>query len=410
MTSDRDDLSKVTKHIHEAKVMEIPILAPDVNESGKEFVAAKLGIRFALLGIKGIGEGVVEAILEEREKRGPYRSLYDFVQRNDTRKVGKKTIENLIESGCFDFTGWAREAMLLVLSDMYEEAVREQKEAAKGVLSLFSLIPSSQETRFSTPPVVKEKTPRQQVLKKEHALLGIYLNGHPLDDFSHLMQKLSCVPLKEIESLPFNSVFRIAFIIETAVIKISQRSQRKFAIVTIGDGLERFELPIWPDLYQDKSGLIVENQLLYAVIHKENQDGQMRLQCRWVDDLTQADGAMIAACDQAYEAAKQQAKTLEFKERGRKDKVKDVEMKSKNEQKLKIQLDADVLCLSHILHLKEAFRSHPGNSPIEIAFVSQKGRISSLHIDKTWGVDSKRELETKIAALPSLKEFSWEQL
>ncbi len=410
MTSDRDDLSKVTKHIHEAKIMGIPILAPDVNESGKEFVATQRGIRFALLGIKGIGEGVVDAILEEREKKGHYKSLYDFIERNDTRKVGKKAIENLIESGCFDFTRWAREALLLSLDPMYEEAVREQKDAAKGVMSLFSLIEGTKESRFNTPPIVKEKVSRQKVLKREHELLGIYLNGHPLDDFAHLMQKLSCVPLKDIESLPSNSVCRIAFIIENVVVKISQKSQRKFAILTVGDGLERFELPIWPDLYQEKGILIADNQLLYAVVQKENQDGQIRLQCRWMDDLTKADETMIQACDLAYDAARQQAKMSELRERSRKSEKpsKDVEMKKKNTQKLKIQLDADVARLSHILALKEAFRSYPGECPIEIAFVTARGRISSLHIDKSWGVDSRKELESRVIALPSVKGFAWE--
>ena len=81
--------------------MGIAILPPDVNESGNEFVATAKGIRFAMGGIKGVGEGVVEAIFEERERKGPFQSLYDFMQRIDTRKVGKKVIENLDRGGLF---------------------------------------------------------------------------------------------------------------------------------------------------------------------------------------------------------------------------------------------------------------------------------------------------------------------
>ena len=92
--------------------MNIPILPPDVNESGHEFVATPKGIRFAMGGIKGVGEGVVEAILEERRKKGAFRSLFDFCSRIDTKKVGKKTIEHLIEAGCFDFTVSTRPAMI----------------------------------------------------------------------------------------------------------------------------------------------------------------------------------------------------------------------------------------------------------------------------------------------------------
>jgi DNA polymerase-3 subunit alpha len=414
MTTDRDDLSKVTKHIHEAQVFGIAILPPDVNESGNEFVATPRGIRFAMGGIKGVGEGVVEAILQEREKKGPYTSLYDFMQRIDTRKVGKKVIENLIEAGCFDFTQWSRQAMLMSVDPMYEEAAKDQKDAAKGVMNLFSLIEGERESRFSTPPDAKEQIPRQKVLKREHELLGIYLNGHPLDDFRNQLQKLSCVPLKDFEALSPNSVCRIAFIIEGVVIKISQKSQRKFVILTIGDGIERFELPIWPDLYEEKGALLSENQLLYAVVQKESQEGQMRLQCRWLDDLTKADEAMIQVCDNAYDMARQQAKKSEFREKSRVEKTsnspapKEEDMKKKSFQKLKINLDADLARLSHILILKDAFRSHPGEIPIEIAFMTSKGKLSSLHIDKSWGVDFRKELEGKLTALPSVKGLSWE--
>ena len=276
MTTDRDDLSKVTKHIREAQTFSIPILPPDMNESAMSFVATDHGIRFAMGGIKGVGEGVVESILEERLKKGPYKSLYDFVQRIDTRKVGKKVIENLIDAGCFDFTGWNRQAMLLSVDPMFDEVAKEQKETAKGVISLFSM--TKEDDRFTKPPVVKEVAPRQQVLKREYELLGIYLNGHPLDDFQHLLKRLSCTPLSEIESLPANSVCRIAFIIEGLVIKISAKTQRKFAILTVGDGHERFELPIWPDLYEEKGALLADNQLLYGVIQKEVQEGQIRIE------------------------------------------------------------------------------------------------------------------------------------
>jgi DNA polymerase III subunit alpha len=411
MTSDRDDLSKVTKHIREAQTFGIAILPPDVNESGQEFVAIARGIRFAMGGIKGVGEGVVETIIEERDKNGTYKSLYDFVQRIDTRKVGKKVIENLIEAGCFDFTGWSREAMLLSIDPMYEEAVKEQREAAKGVMNLFSLIEGEKESRFNTPPIVKEMFSRQMIFKREYELLGIYLNGHPLDDFSDQLQRLSCVPLSEFDKLPAGGVCRIAFIIEGIVVKISAKSQRKFAILTISDGHGRFELPIWPDLFEEKGNLMQENQLLYAVVQKEVQEGQTRLQCRWLDDLTKVDEAMVQTCDHAYDMAKQQAKAFEMREKSksfRPSAAKEIESKKKNFQQLKIHLDADLVRMSHILALKDAFRAHPGEIPIEIIFMTKKGKLSTLHIDQRWGVDYHKDLESNITLLPSIKACKWE--
>jgi DNA polymerase-3 subunit alpha len=411
MTSDRDDLTKVTKHIREAQTFGITILPPDVNESGQEFVAAARGIRFAMGGIKGVGEGVVDTVIVERDKHGSYKSLYDFVQRIDTRKVGKKVIGNLIEAGCFDFTQWSKEALLLIVDPMYEEVAKEQKEAAKGVRNLFSLIDGEKESRFNTPPIVKEKISKQMAFKREFELLGIYLNGHPLDDFREQLQRLSCVPFSEFDTLPAGSVCRIAFIIEGIVVKISAKSQRKFAILTVGDGNGRFELPIWPDLFEQKGALVQENQLLYAVVQKEMQEGVIRIQCRWLDDLTKADEAMIQICDNAYDMAKQQAKGFEMREKNknfRSSSAKQPEPKKHSFHRLKIDLDADRLRLSHILALKDAFRTHSGEIPIEITFTTARGKPSSLHIDQKWGVDHCKELESKVALLPSYKALKWE--
>jgi DNA polymerase-3 subunit alpha len=367
-----------------------------------------------MAGIKGVGEGVVETILEERKSNGSYRSLYDFIRRIDTRKVGKKVIEHLIEAGCFDFTLWTRPQLLASVEPMYDEAMREQKDAAKGIMNLFALLEEEQQERFLHPPVLKEEATRRHLLKREFELLGIYLNGHPLDEYQSLLQKLSCVPLSELEALPKGSVARIAFIIEGLVIKISQKSQRKFAILTIGDGVERFELPIWPDLYEEKGALLTENQLLYAVVQKEVQEGQSRLQCRWIDDLSKANEAMIEACDKAYDLAKHQAKTAELREKsrfsngGRSTVQKEPEPKKKAFQKLKVQCDIDLVRLSHILLLKEAFRSHSGEIPIEVSFAMKEGKAASVLIDAVWGVDYRRELEEKVKQIESVKSMIWE--
>lgn len=411
MTSDRDDLSKVTKVIRECQAMGIAILPPDINESGIEFVAAAKGIRFAMSGIKGVGEGVVEAILEERAKGGEFKSLYDFIRRIDTRKVGKRAIEHLIESGAFDFTSWSRPALLVSVDPMFSAASKEQKESSRGILNLFSLIEEEPDNRFNHPPVIKEEVSKQRIMKREYELLGFYLNGHPLDEYRSSLQRLSCVPLKELENLRSGSICRIAFIIEGLSIKISAKSQRKFAILTISDGMDRYELPIWPDVYEEKGALLVENQLLYAVVQTEQQEGTLRLQCRWLDDLTRADEAMIKACDDAFDRAKAQAKANEFREKKLESRNKTMtpqaapaqEKKVKPIGKLLIHLDLDELRLSHLLAMKEAFRSHPGAMPVQLCFLVADANHSTLRIDGKWGVDWKDVLEEKLLKIDSVK-------
>ena len=236
MTCDRDDLSKVSKFIREAHSMQMAVLPPDVNESGMEFTPVTNGIRFALTGIKGVGSSVIEHIIDER-KNGRFQSLFDFIQRVDKTKVGKKQIELFIDAGCFDFTEWSRDAMREGIEAMYEEAVHEQRRSERGVMTLFSL---EDATHFQTPPPVLTPTPQAQLYRREKELLGFYLTGHPMDSFRKQLSALSCVPFREFENLPDGSFVRAAFIVETVAIKISGKTQRKFAVLTISDGIERY--------------------------------------------------------------------------------------------------------------------------------------------------------------------------
>lgn len=403
MTSDCDDLSKVTKHIRESQKMGIAILPPDVNESGKQFLATTKGIRFALGAIKGVGEGVVDVILRERVKKGYYKNLFDFVQRIDTSKVGKKVMESLIEAGCFDFTKSSRATLLKSVDPIFTAASKEQKETAKGIMSLFGLLEDSS-SQFTQVLEEVEELPRQIILRREYELLGVYLHEHPLDEYGALLKKLSCVSLVELSELPKDGPCRIACIIEGVTIKVSAKNQRKFAILKISDNEERFELPIWSDLYEQKASLMVENQLLYAIVHKETTDGQIRLQCRWLDDLTRVDEAMIQACDLAYAQAKQ-FKPVKFRE---KNTQSSLEKKQKAMKKLKISIDADRARLSHILLLKTTFRSHSGSSPVEILFTKEKKQLGILSIEQNWGVEQCVELENKIRSISSIDQIQWE--
>lgn len=406
MTSDRDDLTKVAKHMHEARSFSIPLLPPDINESGFAFTAIDLGIRFAMGGIKGVGEGVVSSIVKEREARGSYTSLSHFVERIETSKVGKKVIENLIEAGCFDYTGWSRAALLVSLGPLYEDMSRKQKERAKGILSLFSLLDPEQNAVAKDPPDVPV-APLQYTLKREYELLGMYLNGHPLDAFHSELQRLSCVPLNQLVNQPSGSVCRIACIIEGVVIKISSKSQRKFAILTIGDGLAQLELPIWFDLYEQKGSLIIENQLIYAIVQTELAEGQLRLQCRWLDDLNGINASVIQDCDSAYDQAKLQAKKMEMRSKEYKAPFSKKETPKSSYQRLEMGVNADKVRLSHILTLKEAFRSSAGPIPVEIAFVSAQGKKTMMRIDPNWGVSFSSALEEVFKALPSIEKWEW---
>jgi DNA polymerase-3 subunit alpha len=407
MTCDRDDLSKVTKFIRECQAMHIPVLPPDINHSADTFVAAPDGVRFAITGIKGIGEGVVEAIIAERQKNGPYMGLYDFIKRIDTRKIGKKAIENLIDAGCFDFTKWPRDALKASVEPMYDQASREQKETASGILNLFAGLGGSSSNGFDQPPKNYPKSTKQEQLNREKELLGFFLTGHPLEDHKEVLKKLSCVPLRKVGDMDHDSVFRAAFILETVDIKISSKTQKKFAITSISDGYERFELPIWSELFEQKHHLLRENQLVYAVLQIDKKSGETRLMCKWLDDLTQANELMIGECDMAFDKAKQTAarmaayKNKESKQEGKKEKKESPAMPSK----FVVSVDADQINLSHILDLKTLFQKHRGQVPVEITFNGSARDLATLHIDTNWGIALSSELEQSLKTIKAIKSF-----
>lgn len=379
MTCDGHDTAKVAKFIRECQAMQIAVLPPDVNESGNTFVATSQGIRFAMSAIKGVGQGVVKAVVAEREKNGPYQSLYDFCRRVD---IGKKIVEQLIWAGCFDYTGWTRAQCAAALDTTYDAAHGERRDEATGVISLFSLIDGGTEKQFDTPPTV-DPVPKNTLLFKERELLGFFLTGHPMDAYRDKLQRLACIP---ISSAPQETPFRTTFIVEAIKTRIASKSQRKFAILNISDGEESWELPIWSDLFEQFQDLLTENQLLYAVLRKEAD----RLTCRWLGDLTQVNEAMIEECDRVYD----KEKTARRFKREEKPPVE------KPKQPIQIKLDADKVRLSHILGLKQLLRTSSGDQPVNIFFESQATRIATLSIDSAWGVTYSEQLKQKLSMLP----------
>ncbi len=386
MTCDRDDTSKVAKLIGEARAIGIPVLPPDINEAGNHFTATPNGIRFAMSGIKGVGSNIVESILVER-KLGKYTSLFDFIKRLEKAKVGRKQIELLIEAGCFDFTLWRRDAMLLSLPAMMDQASNIEKESSMGILNLFE-----QNDPFDTPPIVAHPTPKTKVLQREKELLGFYLTGHPMDAFIETNKQLSCTPLSEFEKISENTLVRSSFIIDAIQIKISSKSQKKFAILTISDGIEKFELPIWSEMFEEKIALMKENQLLYAILQIERKESNLQLSCKFLEDLATVDMAKMKICDDLFDKLKMQTKEPKWK----KEREKRPTMEKEETTHYSFTLDADRLTHSSILQLKTLLREHPGKSTLEIHFKTGQKKIGTLSIDSQWGVKTDLLFEEKL--------------
>ncbi|MEN9654808.1 MAG: polymerase subunit alpha [Chlamydiota bacterium] len=394
MTCDRDDTTKVAKFISEAKAMHISVLPPDINVAGRSFVVADGGIRFAMSGIKGVGTNVVEAILEERKRGGSFSSLYEFIQRIDKSRIGKKQVELLVEAGAFDFTRWSRDAMRLSIEAMFDEANSKETDEKLGVLNLFSLIEEPTKP-FAAPPSVPQPTTPMQRLIREKELLGLYVTGHPMDQFRHLFPRLSCVPFAQFGNLPDATVVRSAFVIDTVVIKVSSKSQRKFAILHVSDGEERIELPIWSDLYEEKIAFIKEGALLYSVIQIERKEGALHLSCKHIEALEVLNEAKITEVDNVYERLKMQAHARATEPKWKRNAVSEEESSAI----VALEINVQTVQMSEILALKDLFRSHPGKTAVQIRFHDGIRKVATVSIDSKWGVKLGAAFKDKIDLL-----------
>jgi len=408
MTCDSADLTKVAKFIGEGQSMGIAMLPPDINEAGETFMAVPKGIRFAMSGIKGIGQGVVESIVKERQRKGPFTGFYQFFKRIDLHKVGKKAIENLVDAGSFDFTTWSRDALKQSIDPIYDAASKDKAEEAVGVMSLFSLMGDSTEERFKQAPDVKLKRTKPELLLKEKELLGFFLTGHPMDAYRDVLKRLACQSLGQVEAMSHDSVFRSALIIESVQTRISSKSQKKFAILIVGDGLDRYELPVWAELFEEKGHLLRENQLIYAVLQVDKKEENIRLSCRWFDDLSNVNDAMVEDCDRAFDKAKMQA--ARFAKIKSSTKESAVQAPKKEEkpmvpQTLLVKVDADKVKLSHILKMKRIFEEKRGASPVQLDFMVGDRLVGALQIEARWGVAIDGPLHEQLKALPSVLDL-----
>jgi len=287
------------------------------------------------------------------------------------------------------------------VEEMYERASRDQKEEKLGVMNLFSLI-EEEEKPFSSPPPVINPSTSLQLFQKEKELLGFYLTGHPMDGYKKILGKLSCVPLAEVHLLPDGTIFRAAFVVDSLQVKVSSKNQKKFAILIISDGLERFELPVWSEIFEEKGALLRENQLLYGILQVDRKSGNLQLSCKYLDDLTTVDEESVKTCDQICDKLKSISRASEGK--WKKDKPtekKEKEIEKEKILKINLHLDADVARLSQILELKELFLSHPGKSTIELHFKANEKKLGSVFIDEQWGVSGEKEFLDKLKELAS---------
>ncbi len=189
MTSVIDNPGKVAEYIYACRQMGIEILPPDINEGYSTFSVSKGAIRYGLSAIKGLGKPVIEAIVEERGSNGKFTSLKDFAVRLSGKEVNKRTVESFIKSGAFDSLPGTRKQLMMIYIQVLDDVIQDKKKNLSGQISFFDLVGEEEKADYeNNMPDVGEYS-SEQLLAFEKEVMGIYVSGHPLDQYEGLLKK-----------------------------------------------------------------------------------------------------------------------------------------------------------------------------------------------------------------------------
>ncbi len=276
------DITKITTFMEECKRMEMPVLGPDVNESYNKFTVNKKGeIRFGMAGIKGVGAGAVEEIIRVREKDGPYKNVYDFVERVNLQTVNKKNLEALAAAGGFDgFSGFHRAQYFAsnpgeettFIENLIRYGNLYQNDQASAANSLFGAVGAGAAISKPAPPTCEEFSILEK-LNREKDLIGIYLSAHPLDiyklELTHFCNT-NISDLSDLEKIKGRDVTLGGMI--TASRSGTTKKGNPFGIMTLQDYSGSYEFAFFGRDYPDFARYLVEGY--YIMAHGKVQEKQ----------------------------------------------------------------------------------------------------------------------------------------
>ena len=366
MSRRRDQITEITKLMDECKRMKIDTLGPDVNESYEKFGVNHHGqIRFGLGAIKGMGDSAAKAIIEEREKNGPYQSIYNFAERVNMSNVNRKAFESLALSGGFDSFGIRREDFFaengkgeVFLDLLVRYGQTYQLEKAQSQNTLFGDFGA---VEIATPQIPKSDIRWSDIerLNKERELVGIYLSAHPLDEFKMILDNLcnaKCADLSDIQNLSGREDVIFGGIVTAVRQKFTKRGE-PCGFVTVEDFDGSGEIPLFGREWGQWSGMFTEGASVYVTA---------KLQARFMN-----------------------SSQMELK-------VQNVEylqtIKEKAIDRITIEMVTDMLDEQIVADLTEIINENPGSTKLFFQLRDSAGSNHVLLRSKSSGVDVRHSL------------------
>lgn len=271
MTSVIDNPGKVSEYIYTCRQLGIEILPPDINKGEGSFSVDNGNIRYGLAAIKSIGRPVIDAIIAERNARGEFKNLKDFIERLSGKEVNKRTIESFIKSGAFDSLGGTRKQFMVIYVKILDQVNQERKYSMTGQLSLFDMVDDDQKAEFDIPLPPVGEYEKETKLAFEKEVLGIYLSGHPMEEYEEKWKKnISRTTLdfqldEETGRTKVHDGAReiVGGIITSKTIKYTKNNQT-MAFITLEDLAGSVEVVIFPKVYEKNQQYLNEESKVFV--------------------------------------------------------------------------------------------------------------------------------------------------
>ena len=270
MTSVKDNVSKVSEYIMSCRQMGMKIMPPDINEGEGGFSVSDGAIRYGLSAIKSIGQSVVDEIVRERTEHGKFRSLEDFIDRMSGREVNKRTLESFIKSGAMDGLPGTRKQKCMVCGSMVDQKNKEKKNTMEGQMSLFDFAAEEDKKSFQiTFPNVGEYS-REEYLAYEKEMLGVYVSGHPLEEYIGTWEKNVTAKSSDfvVDEETGSAVIHdgayvtIGGMITEKTVKTT-RNNKMMAFLTVEDLAGSVEVLVFPKDYEKRRDMLIKDEKVF---------------------------------------------------------------------------------------------------------------------------------------------------
>jgi DNA polymerase III subunit alpha len=262
LSSHTGKTESIVKYVAACNRSGIKVLPPDVNSSGKDFTAVPEGIRFGLAGIRGVGEGVVDMIVEARAEDGPFTSLHDFCGRVDLRLVNKRTLEALIKAGAFDSTGYTRKHLMTMMDGCVEAGIKRRKDAEDGQISMFEMDDAADHGfEDAAPEPNGDEWDKGIKLAFEKEMLGIYVSDHPLRERESSIRAAATHSLGDAEEFRDGTVGWFAGILTTAS-KVVTKNGKQMIDYVLEDLDGSMPGAVFGNAYGKFEGVMVEDAVV----------------------------------------------------------------------------------------------------------------------------------------------------